>query len=335
MAPRRKKKKTDEAIKPKSDNESSEDQQGAEEELEVPKITQEEQDEAAALLEEQQQQQQQQPQEKRDDVKLPAKEESKLVSFDLSIVRFKIKRRQDERLEQVRVLEENQAAAATAATNSTSPDIRASKSTARLKGAPRLPLAESLEREAAMNLSAKELAFVNYYKASVDHVITPKIPKEGFSSKEIMRQLENRSQKYCIMIYYQEAIHLFHSAFMVGELVFACKSRTGIDGDSYVQFHFSEFTNQMICLEDWDIFMGIDENKVFPSALELVKFKNRQDLLLFSEDNKLWEFPVEVAKKVSCPPAIMLVTGRYSTPWLHYMATQATGQVRIRATILV
>ena len=108
---------------------------------------------------------------------------------------------------------------------------------------------------------------MNYYKVVVDHVVTPKIPKGGFSSEDIMRQLDNRSQKYCIMMYYQEAIHLFHSAFMVGELVFACKSRTGIDGDCYAQFHISEFTDPMICLEDWNIFMGIDENTVFPSAI--------------------------------------------------------------------
>ena len=57
----------------------------------------------------------------------------------------------------------------------------------------------------------------------------------------------------------------------------------------------------MICLDDWDTFVGTHENKVFPSALELVEFENPEDLLLFSEDNKLSEIPVEVAKGVSRP----------------------------------
>ena len=283
MAPCRKKKKTDKPIKQKSDDESedhhgSDDQQGSEDELEGPKITQEEEDDEAVLLDEQQQQQ---PLKKRDDVKLPAKKaresKSKSVAFDVSKVHLKVKRRQEERLERVRVLVENQAAAAAVAAgvaNSTSRDTSAAKAAARLKVAPMLPLAESLERAAATNLSAKELVFVNYYKSAVDHVITPKILEEGLSSEEIMRHLNNRSQKYCIMAHYQEEIHLFHSAFTEGEMVFACQSRTGIDGDSYVQFHISEFTDPMICLDDWDMFMGTDENKVSPSALELVKCKN-------------------------------------------------------------
>ena len=115
------------------------------------------------------------------------------------------------------LIKTNETPIAVAAT-STTPEKRASGPAASLKRAPTLPLAESLERQDAMNLSAKELAFVNYYKASVDHVITPKIPKEGFSSGDIMRYLNNRSQKYCIMVHYQEAIHLFHSVFMEGEI---------------------------------------------------------------------------------------------------------------------
>ena len=213
MAPLTRKKKTtktDESIKQDEeleDHHGSDD--GSEDERGRPKITQEEEEDEEALLDEQQQQQQQLLK-KRDDGKVPAKEsrDSKSVSFDVSKVQLKVQRRQEERLEQVRILVENQAAAAAA--NPTSPDTKAAKSAARLKVAPpMLPLAESLERQAKKNLSPKELAFVNYYKASVDHVITPKIPKEGFSSGDIMRHLNDRPQKYSIMMHYQDTIHLF------------------------------------------------------------------------------------------------------------------------------
>ena len=205
----------------------SEDERGR------PKITQEEEEDGEALLDEQQQQQQ--LLKKQEDGKLPAKESrySESVSFDVSKVQLKVQQRQEEKLEQVRVWE-NQAAAAAAAA-AASPDKKASKSAACLKVAPpMLPLAESLECQAKKNLSPKELTYVNYYKAFVDHVITPKITKKGFSRGDIMRHLNDRPQKYCIMMHYQDMIYLLHSAFMGDDMVYACQSRTGIDGDCYV-----------------------------------------------------------------------------------------------------
>ena len=215
-----------------------------------------------------------------------------------------------------------------AAANSTTPEIRASGSVASLKRAPMMPLAESLDLQAKNNLSAKELAFVNYYKVPVDHVVTPTIPMEGFSSEYIKRQLNNRPQKYCIMMHYQGAIHLFHSAFMVDDFVFACESRTGIDGDTYTQFHISQFTEPMTSLQKWDIFKSTDDNNVFPSAVKLVEFKSPQDLLSFSEDNKLLDVPLEVAKKVPRPSAIMLVTGEvfYSMVALYGKSSYTPGE---------
>ena len=84
----------------------------------------------------------------------------------------------------------------------------------------------------------------------------------------------------------------------------------------------------MICLEDWDIFAGTDENKVFPSALELVKFENQQDLLSFSEENILLEIPEEVTKEVSRPSAIMIVMGKvfYTMVALHGKSSYTSGE---------
>ena len=78
-------------------------------------------------------------------------------------------------------MKEKQAAAATATTTST--DTRATEPAAHSKRAPTLPLVESLALHAKKNLSAKELTFVNYYKAAVDHVITPKSLRKVFQVK--------------------------------------------------------------------------------------------------------------------------------------------------------
>ena len=150
---------------------------------------------------------------------------------------------------------------------------------------------------------------MNYYKEGVDNIVTPKIPEACFTKEEIMKHLGNQSQKYCIMTHYKNSIQLFHSAFMVKDLVFACWSRTGIDGDCYAQFHISEFTEPMIGLSEWEAFEGTDDDNVIPSTFDLVKIKKPQDLNSFA-GRRILNVPEAVAKSVSRPPAIMLVTGK-------------------------
>ena len=80
--------------------------------------------------------------------------------------------------------------------------------------------------------------------------------------------------------------------------------------------------------DEWEVFEGTQEDKVFPSTQQLVQFEHPEDLDLFSENNKLSEIPVEVAKGVPRPPSILLVTGEvfYGMVALHGDSSYQSGE---------
>ena len=291
---------------------SASDSEGSEEhEITQTQEEKEQQAVAAATAAADQQKQQQQQQKNTvagdlDQRKMPAKS----VSFNK--LQLKMKQRQDDRRARVQELKDQQAVlaekAAAAPTVATVPTTASATITTAKKDPP-LSLADSLAQYAKTRLSPKQLKFMNYYKEGVDNIVTPKIPEACFTKEEIKKHLGNQSQKYCIMTHYKNSIQLFHSAFMVKDLLFACWSRTGIDGDCYAQFHISEFTEPMIGLSEWEAFEGTDDDNVIPSTFDLVKIKKPQDLNSFA-GRRILNVPEDVAKSVSRPPAIMLVTGK-------------------------
>ena len=102
-----------------------------------------------------------------------------------------------------------------------------------------------------LQLLADEGKLVSYH-AVVDCQLATLVPDSltGISLLQIRGLLEGTAQKYCVALYFRDSIHMFHSVFTMGLQVYACTSKGGINGDTYVKFNRSEFMSPMPGLTD-------------------------------------------------------------------------------------
>ena len=160
-----------------------------------------------------------------------------------------------------------------------------------------------------LKLSDAERALLNFNGDVTPHLASP-VPEsvEGIPPTQLQGWLATASQKYCIALYLNENIHLLHSAFMIGEEVYACTSKGGINGEQYVKFHYSEFCNPMKGLFDPAVFAGQADlvNKI-PTTVDLLTATDPDSFLKGLPS--LEEVHLSVASLTARPSSMILLSG--------------------------
>mmetsp|Transcript_28717 Transcript_28717/g.30867 ORF Transcript_28717/g.30867 Transcript_28717/m.30867 type:complete len:445 (-) Transcript_28717:230-1564(-) len=178
--------------------------------------------------------------------------------------------------------------------------------------AEKLALPESSQPEdeiEELKVSDAERALLNFHWDVTPQLASP-VPEsvEGIPPTQLQGWLAVASQKYCIALHFDGNIHLLHSAFMIGEEVYACTAKGGIIGEQYVKFHYSEFCNPMKGLFDPAVFAGQADlvNKI-PTTVDLLSATDPDSFL--NGVPSLKEVHRSVASLTARPSSMILLSG--------------------------
>ena len=158
-------------------------------------------------------------------------------------------------------------------------------------------------------LSAVEQKLLDCHLIVCQQLATPvpKSPTKGISLSQLQGLLEVTSQQYWVALYLKNSIHLLHLAFIIGNKVYTCTSKGGINPENYVKFPQDEFMSPMAGLLDPAYFTrNADLARQIPTTRDLLL---AADVPSFARTPLLYELHIQEASRVARPPFIMLLSG--------------------------
>ena len=168
-------------------------------------------------------------------------------------------------------------------------------------------LSDEEPEDLALSKAERQLLDYHLVVSTPLPTLIPESPTKDISLSQLQGELAVSSHKYCVAIHLDNAIHLLHSAFMVGVEVYACTAKGGIKGENYVKFKQSEFIALMVGPWEPNYFAGKEDSTTrIPTTADVLA---TEEVELFLLSNAIYQVHVQVANQTTRPLSMVLLSG--------------------------